>query len=90
MWRVFFSLAMSEILDLTQVFPSVVTLDGFPSELEKFNFSVYQGKDVQLKGCLPSWAFLMVAGKLFGTVKSLTFLVDDGKSGIPVEVYTNS
>jgi hypothetical protein len=41
---------------------------------------------VHLVGCAPTWAHLLVAGKLFPVVAKLDFVIDDGKDGKPVEI----
>ncbi len=74
-------------LDLNDISQGKVELGSFKSKLDAFDLSVYHGKEVQIKGCAPTWAHLLVAGRLFGKVKRLEFLMDDGKGGVPLEVY---
>jgi hypothetical protein len=74
-------------LDLNDIASGKVELGTFKMKLEKLDLSSYEGKEVQVRGCAPTWAHLLVAGRLFGKVKRLEFLMDDGKEGIPVEVY---
>lgn len=75
------------ILDLNDIASGKVELGTFKAKLDKMDMTALQGKEVQVKGCAPTWAHLLVAGKLFGKVKRLEFLMDNGKEGIPVEVY---
>jgi hypothetical protein len=65
-----------------------VDLATFPRIVKGLDTSPYAGKHVQLKGCAPTWAHLMVAGHLFDSVKSIDFLIDDGKLGKSVRVYS--
>ena len=74
------------ILDLNDIASGKVELGSFKAKLDKLDFAPFQGKEVQVKGCAPTWAHLLVAGKLFGKVKRIEFLLDDGKDGIPIDV----
>ncbi len=78
---------MAELLDLNQIMSGKIDVAGFKQKLESFDLSPYAGKHVQIKGCAPTWAHLMVAARLLGKVQALDFLIDDGKSGVPVEVF---
>jgi len=73
-------------IDLNDITGGGVQLDTFKDALEKVDFSKYTGKHVQIKGCAPTWAHLMVAGKLFGLAAGLDFLLDDGKGGKTIEI----
>ena len=64
-----------------------VDLATFPRIVRGMDIKPFQGKHVQLKGCAPTWAHLMVAGRLFEQVQSIEFLIDNGKIGNPVAVY---
>lgn len=75
------------VIDLNDIANGKVELSSFRSKLENLDLSTYHGKEVQVRGCAPTWAHLLVAGRLFGKVKRLEFLMDDGKQGVPVEVY---
>lgn len=59
----------------------------FPSKIAALDAEAYRGKHVQLEGCSPTWAHLLVAGKLFRTASAVDFIVDDGKGGKVVEVF---
>ncbi|MFQ5908177.1 MAG: hypothetical protein ACE5JE_05040 [Thermoplasmata archaeon] len=80
---------MKEVLDLSELL-GLVRLDEFPAQLEKVDFSRYEGKKVQMRGCVPVWAHLAVAARLMGQVEELEFLVDDGKEGKPIQIYTKA
>ena len=77
------------ILDLNDISKGKVELGSFKVKLDGLDLSGYHGKHVQIKGCAPTWAHLLVAGRLFGKVGKLEFLLDDGKAGVPIEVYTS-
>lgn len=74
------------VLDLNDIAKGKVELISFKTKLDKMDFTAFQNQEVQVKGCAPTWAHLLVAGKLFGKVKSLEFLMDDGKGGIAIDV----
>lgn len=76
-----------EILDLNTLTEGPIKLQAFTERVAKLNVAPYAGKHVQLKGCAPTWAHLMVAGKLVGTARSIDFLLDDKKGALPIEVY---
>ena len=78
---------MEKVIDLNDLFPGKVSVQGALTGLQTWDKSVYSGQDVLLRGCAPTWAHLMVAGQLVGIVKSIGFLIDDGKGGTTVEVY---
>ncbi|MEE9593297.1 MAG: hypothetical protein V3W28_06935 [Thermoplasmata archaeon] len=80
---------MKEVLDLSELL-GLVRLDEFPAQLEKMDFSRYEGKKVQMRGCVPVWAHLAVAARLMDRVEELEFLVDDGKEGKPIQIYTKA
>jgi hypothetical protein len=73
-------------LDLNDIAQGKVELATFQEKLSSLDLSIYQGKHVQLSGCAPTWAHLLVAGKLFPIVSGLDFVIDDGKEGKVVEV----
>lgn len=76
------------VIDLNEIFPAKAAVHVVQEKLLKWDISSFQDKAVQLKGCSPTWAHLMVAGKLFGTVSSIEFLLDDSKGGIPILIYS--
>ncbi|MFQ6012240.1 MAG: hypothetical protein ACE5LS_01150 [Thermoplasmata archaeon] len=80
---------MKEVLDLSELL-GLVRLDDFVARLEKLDFSRYEGKKVQMRGCVPVWAHLAVAAKLIEQVEELEFLVDDGKKGKPIQIYARA
>lgn len=73
-------------LDLNDIASGKVELATFQEKVNSLDTSSYQGKHVQLTGCAPTWAHLLVAGKLFPIVSGLDFVIDDGKDGKIVEV----
>ncbi len=74
-------------LDLADIQPGKVDVAGFTQKLSGYDLARFEGRHVLIRGCAPTWAHLMVAARLIGKVPALDFLIDDGKSGIPVEVY---
>lgn len=76
-----------EVLDLNTLMTGPVRLEAFRERLTSFDVTPYIGKHVQLKGCAPTWAHLMMAGKLFGTAQAVDFLLDDKNGAQPVEVW---
>ncbi len=74
-------------LDPSDVAGGRVEFASFPDKLAAFNVETYRGKHVQLEGCSPTWAHLLIAGKLFPIAEGIDFIVDDGKTGKVVEVF---
>lgn len=74
-------------LDLNDIAAGKVELATFQQKLSAFDISTYKGKHVQISGCAPTWAHLLVAGKLFPIVSGLDFVIDDGKEGKVVEFF---
>ncbi|HLF07317.1 MAG TPA: hypothetical protein VI893_09125 [Thermoplasmata archaeon] len=74
-------------LDLAEIADGPVSVTNFKFKLEKFDLSKFDGKHVQLEGCAPTWAHLMVAGRLFGKARKVEFVIDNGKEGIPMPVF---
>ena len=75
-------------LDLNDMASGKVELASFQQKVAELDLANYQGKHVQLTGCAPTWAHLLVAGRLFPVVGALDFVIDDGKDGKPVSVLT--
>jgi len=75
------------LIDLNDLFPPKSNPQSVQEKLKTWDVSPYKDTEVQLKGCSPTWAHLMVAGKLFGTVTSIDFLMDDGKGGVTIPIY---
>ncbi len=83
-------MTMVEVLDLNDIVMGRVELATFREKLERFDLSSYDGKHVQIRGCAPVWAHLMVAGKLFGRAHRVDYLLDDtgaGGEGIPIPIF---
>lgn len=75
------------VLDLNDLFPPKSSAQNVQQKLSTLDLAPYKGKKVQLKGCSPTWAHLMVAGKLFGTALAIDFILDDAKGGIVLPIY---
>ena len=73
-------------LDLNDIASGKVELASFQEKVSNLDVSAYKDKHVQLVGCAPTWAHLLVAGKLFPIVSALDFVIDDGKAGKPVSI----
>ena len=78
------------ILDLNDIAKGKLDRESFSEKLGHIDWGQYDGQDVAIKGCAPTWAHLMVAGRLFGRVAKLNFLMDDGKGGVPIPVFERS
>ncbi len=75
-------------LDLNDIASGKAELASFQQKVSALNIDSYKGKHVQLTGCAPTWAHLLVAGKLFPVVSGLDFVIDDGKEGKPVAILS--
>lgn len=75
-------------IDLNDIATGKVELASFTEKLKTLDISSYQGKRVQLAGCAPTWAHLLVAAKLFPIVSGLDFILDDGKDGKTIPFFT--
>lgn len=74
------------LLDLNDIAGGKVELASFQQKVSALDVSSYKDKHVQLAGCAPTWAHMLVAGRLFPVVSGLDFVIDDGKQGKAVEV----
>jgi len=77
-------------IDLNDLFPPKASVQTVQEKVATWDVASYKDKSVQLKGCSPTWAHLLVAGKLFGTAFSIDFLLDDAKGGIAIPIYSRS
>lgn len=77
-------------LDLNDIAGGKVELSSFQEKITHLNTAPYAGKRVRLAGCAPTWAHLLVAGKLFPVVSGMEFAIDDGKDGKNVEFWKES
>lgn len=75
------------LFDMNDKFPGKADPATFPAKVAAFDFAPFRGAHVQLKGCAPSWAHLLVAARLQPLVAQLDFLVDDGKGGVVVPLH---
>lgn len=73
-------------LDLNDIASGRVELNSFKEKLNGFDLSQFKDQHVQLKGCAPTWAHLLVAAKLFPITHKLDFVIDDGGNGKVVEL----
>ena len=76
------------VLDLNDLFIPKTSFQSFQEKIAGWDVSIYKNKNIQMKGCSPTWAHLMVAGKLFESATSISFIMDDGKGGIPIPIYS--
>ena len=81
------STAEKVTLDLNDLASGRVELSSFRDKVAGFDVSPYKDRHVQLTGCAPTWAHLLVASKLYPVVSALDFLIDDSKGGTPVELF---
>jgi len=80
---------MPKILDLNELADGgKVELSSFEEKLRSVDWDSFRDQVVQIKGCAPIWAHLMVAGRLFGKASRVEFLMDDRQGGVPIEVFT--
>ncbi len=75
---------MKEVVDVGAVLPGKVEAGTFKEKLDSMDLSQYKDKTIQLKGCGPVWAYLMVAHRLNGIAKGIEYLPDGAPS---VTVY---
>ena len=80
---------MSEklVVDLNDLFPPKTSPAEVSAKVAGWDVAAYKDKPVTIRGCSPTWAHLIVAGKLFGTASSVDFLMDDAKGGVSIPVY---
>lgn len=76
------------VVDLNALFPAKASVQAVSEKLAGWDVSSFKDRAVEIRGCSPTWAHLMVAGKLFGTAASIAFRMDDGKGGVSVPVYS--
>ncbi len=77
-------------IDLNELFPPRSSPEAVAQKIQSWDIAHLKGKAVQLKGCSPTWAHLMVAGKIFSIVSSLDFLMDNAKGGVPIPIFKSS
>jgi len=75
------------LIDLNDLFPAKAGVSEVQAKAASWDVTPYRDRSVQIRGCSPTWAHLIVAGRLFGTARSVDFLLDDGKGGVSVPVY---
>lgn len=75
------------IIDLNDLFPAKASPQVVQEKLKDWDVSSYKNRKVQIKGCSPTWAHLLVVGKLFGTAAAIDFILDDSKGGIVIPIF---
>jgi hypothetical protein len=75
------------LLDLNDLASGKVELASFQQKLNSLDLSPYRSRHVQLAGCAPTWAHLLVSAKLLPIVDQLDFLLDDGKEGKAIPIF---
>lgn len=65
----------------------IVREKSFRAALDDFSWNDFKGKDVVIRGCssglTPVWAYLMIASRLQGVAKSISY----GDSTNPVAIW---
>ena len=74
------------VLDLNDIASGKVELASFQQKVQSLDITPYRNQHVQLTGCAPTWAHLLVAAKLSPVVSGLDFVIDDGKDGKVIEI----
>lgn len=77
------------LCDLNQRFPGKPDPRTFAQQVAQMDVASYTGRHVQLRGCAPTWAHLMVAAKLREVAAAIEFRIDDGKGGIVVPIWSS-
>lgn len=72
--------------DMNTQFPGKANPADFADRVRTHDFTPYQGAHVQLRGCAPTWAHLVVASQLLPIVHQLDFIIDNGGDGVVVPV----
>lgn len=75
------------ILDMNDVLSGKPDLANFTQAIANYDWSQYRGQHVQLKGCCPTWAHLLAAGRLVTVAQQIDFIIDDGKGGKVVPFF---
>lgn len=78
---------MPKSIDLMEMAGGKVEFKTFSLKLDSVDWDAYKGEAVQLKGCAPTWAHLLVAGRLFGKASKVEFLMDDRAGAIPIAIF---
>ncbi len=71
------------ILDISDLTDGMVKADTFPAALDRHDWKKYEQAEVYLKGCAPTWAFMM-AEKRLAPIAEKVFFGDPGDG--PVEI----
>lgn len=76
---------MKELFDLSELVNGKATPESFSEGLQSADLTRFDGKVVQIKGCVPTWAYMMAVHRLEGIAAGIEFLLFDG-SAVPVYV----
>lgn len=68
------------LLNLSDLMDGKLSEESFRRRLQELDREEYRGAVVQLKGCVPTWAYLMAAHTLKSVVAGLEFVSYDGKA----------
>ncbi len=71
------------VLDVADLVEGMVKMDTFPKALDRHDWKRYQDGEVYLKGCSPTWAYMMTQQRLQGIARKIYFGAPDDK---PVEI----
>lgn len=71
------------VVDISDFVEGMVKADTFPSALDRHEWAKYQDAEVYLKGCAPTWAFMMAEKRLAAIARKVYF---GDPSDSPVEI----
>ncbi|MGH8102886.1 MAG: DUF2480 family protein [bacterium] len=71
--------------NLSDLVSGKATVEAFAQGLEGADLSQFEGKIIQIKGCVPTWAYMMAVHKLEGIAAGIEFVGFDGST---IPVYT--
>lgn len=74
---------MKELFDLSELVSGKATPESFTRGLDSVDLARFDGKIVQVKGCVPTWAYMMAVHRLEGIAAGVEFVLFDG-SVVPV------
>ena len=68
-----------ELFDLGMYMEGITDAEVLREKLKQEDWTRFQGKTVQIRGCGATWAYMMVSHRLEGVAKSVEFRLGDGK-----------
>ena len=74
---------MKVLWNLSDLVNGKATLEAFSQALGNVDTSGFEGKVVQIKGCVPTWAYMMAVHKIEGVAAGVEFVEFNGSS-VPV------